>query len=150
MINTHLLANFDRDWSRCNRFAVEQEDELGELADAVAAEDAAVPLVVVGDLNVPTEAWLLDDFLGRTGLRDAFEGRSERTGRPAPRHGSRTTSTTSWCAGPWTSPPSFASRSRWSWPAAAGCRCRTISASPPPCGSADAGRAGCTCRRALA
>jgi endonuclease/exonuclease/phosphatase family metal-dependent hydrolase len=89
VVNTHLLANYDEDWSPGNDYAVQQHAELGQLAETVAAVAAAAPLVVTGDLNVPSGTWLLDDFLRRTGLRDAFDGRGEPTCHPVPAGDSR-------------------------------------------------------------
>lgn len=84
VVNTHLLANYDEDWSPGSDYAEQEHAELGQLADVVAGVDAAVPLVVTGDLNVPSETWLFDGFLRRTGLRDAFDGRGEPTCWPVP------------------------------------------------------------------
>jgi endonuclease/exonuclease/phosphatase family metal-dependent hydrolase len=88
VVNTHLLANYEADWSEANDYARQEHAELDQLADVVEAVDLALPLVVTGDLNVPSRTWLFDDFVRRTGLRDAFAGGGEPTCRPAPADGS--------------------------------------------------------------
>jgi len=82
VVNTHLTANYGGDWSRSNDYAAVEAAELGQLADAVARLDPARPLVVAGDLNVPSGTWLFDDFVRATGLRAALDGASA-TWRPA-------------------------------------------------------------------
>jgi endonuclease/exonuclease/phosphatase family metal-dependent hydrolase len=82
VVNTHLLANYDGDWSTGNDYAAQEHAELEQVADALADVDMARPLVVTGDLNVPSGTWLMDGFVRRTGLRDAFDGRGEPTWRP--------------------------------------------------------------------
>jgi endonuclease/exonuclease/phosphatase (EEP) superfamily protein YafD len=82
VVNTHLAANYGGDWSPANDYARIEAAELGQLADAVAGLDPALPLVVAGDLNVPAGTWLFDDFVRRTGLRDALD-RAGPTWRPA-------------------------------------------------------------------
>jgi len=89
VVNTHLLANYDCEWSPANDYARQEHDELEQLAEAIAGADPARPLIVVGDINVPSGTWLLDRFLFRTGLRDAFGGRGEPTCRPTPPDGAR-------------------------------------------------------------
>jgi len=81
VVNTHLAANYAGSWTRSNGYAALQAAELGQLAEAVA--DIARPLVVAGDLNVPAGTWLFDDFVGRTGLSDGFDGTAAPTWRPA-------------------------------------------------------------------
>lgn len=83
VVNTHLAANYDGDWSPGNRYARLEHVELGQLADAVAGVEPDQPLVVAGDLNVPSGSWLLDEFVRRTGLRDVPSGPGP-TWRPAP------------------------------------------------------------------
>lgn len=82
VVNTHLAANYGGDWSPENDYARIEAAELGQLADAVAAQDPDLPLVVAGDLNVPAGTWLFDDFVRRTGLRGALDGAGP-TWRPA-------------------------------------------------------------------
>lgn len=71
LVNTHLLANYDEDWSPGNRYAVQQEDELRQLGDALEGLGDDVSLVVAGDFNIPAAHPMLDRFRQRTGLRNA-------------------------------------------------------------------------------
>jgi len=87
VINTHLLANYAADWSPESSYAQLEDRQLQQLADVVDGLDPGLPLVVAGDLNVPSGTWLADRFVRRTGLRDAFDGRGARTWRPAPTEG---------------------------------------------------------------
>jgi endonuclease/exonuclease/phosphatase family metal-dependent hydrolase len=82
VVNTHLAANYAGSWSRSNDYAALQAAELGQLAEAVDGIDPGRPLVVAGDLNVPSGTWLFDDFVDRTGLRDSLDG-GVPTWRPA-------------------------------------------------------------------
>lgn len=85
VVNTHLLANYDEDWSAGNRFVLDQQDELAQLASFANRVDAMALLVVAGDLNVPAGHPMLEAFLGATGLRSAFGGAPPATTRgPVP------------------------------------------------------------------
>jgi endonuclease/exonuclease/phosphatase family metal-dependent hydrolase len=83
LINTHLLANYANDWSRGGDYAGQQADELAELAAAARQADAQLPLIVVGDLNVPGRTWLFDGFLNESSLRDARAHDPRPTYRPS-------------------------------------------------------------------
>jgi endonuclease/exonuclease/phosphatase family metal-dependent hydrolase len=72
VINTHLLANYDEDWSAGNRFVRHQESELQQLGDAIERLDRDALLLVAGDLNVPRATPMLEELMARCGLRDAF------------------------------------------------------------------------------
>lgn len=85
VVNTHLSANRDDDWSPGNRYGALARAELARLAAAVAGVDPAVPLVVTGDLNLPRGAEALAGFLAAAGLRDAMAGDPRPTYRPTPR-----------------------------------------------------------------
>jgi endonuclease/exonuclease/phosphatase family metal-dependent hydrolase len=85
IVNTHLLANSDGDWSRANTYARGEQAELSQLAEELNGIEADASLVVAGDLNVPRDAWLFDEFLGRAGLTDVLAGRAGPTYRPTPR-----------------------------------------------------------------
>jgi endonuclease/exonuclease/phosphatase (EEP) superfamily protein YafD len=85
VVNTHLLANSDGDWSRTNPYARAEEAELNQLAEVLTTIDPDLPLLVVGDFNVPRGSWLLDEFLARSGLRDVLAGDPRPTFRPTPR-----------------------------------------------------------------
>jgi len=92
VVNTHLSANRDDDWSAGNRYTAVERAELDELAGLIADIDAAVPVVTVGDFNVPRDTAPLAEFLHKTGMRDALAGNTEPTYRPTPQ---------------WPSPPAF-------------------------------------------
>src|SRR5215831_15611732 len=85
VVNTHLMANSDGDWSETNRYSIALRAELLQLAHELAALDADVPVLVMGDFNVPRGSWLLDEFLAATGLRDVMAGDTRPTYRPTPR-----------------------------------------------------------------
>src|SRR5215510_11564131 len=85
VVNTHLIANSDGDWSRTNRYSIALRAELHQLAQELAALDANVPMVVMGDFNVPSDSWLFDEFLAMTGLYDVMAGDARSTYRPTPR-----------------------------------------------------------------
>lgn len=82
VVNTHLLANYDEDWSPRNDYARQQRTELAQLAHAVQQIDASVPVVVAGDLNVPRDSWLYDGFVRATGLENVLEGASQASPQP--------------------------------------------------------------------
>jgi endonuclease/exonuclease/phosphatase family metal-dependent hydrolase len=70
IINTHLLANRDGDWSESNRFYRIHRDQLALLARHISA--APAPAIISGDFNVARDSTLYDDFVRATGLLDAF------------------------------------------------------------------------------
>lgn len=72
VINTHLAANYDENWSIDNRYARIQLDELDQLEEAVGAAPDDQLLVVAGDFNVPAQSQQFVDFMRRTGLTAAF------------------------------------------------------------------------------
>jgi endonuclease/exonuclease/phosphatase family metal-dependent hydrolase len=82
VVNTHLSANRDDDWSAGNRYTRVQRVELEWLAGVVSAVDPARAVVLVGDLNVPRSSPILADFLVDAGLTDARAGDAEPTYRP--------------------------------------------------------------------
>ncbi|WP_433475300.1 endonuclease/exonuclease/phosphatase family protein [Spirillospora sp. CA-142024] len=82
VVNTHLSANMDMDWSPSNAYTKVEESELRELAAAVNRIDRAEPLVAMGDFNVPRDSDYFQGFLSTTGLRDALAGDNEPTYRP--------------------------------------------------------------------
>ncbi|GAB7045977.1 endonuclease/exonuclease/phosphatase family protein [Catenuloplanes indicus] len=93
VVNTHLSANRDGDWSGGNRYIAVQRAELDRLASWLAAEAGPDrPVIVTGDLNVPRGKPALRDFLDATGLRDVLAGDPRPTCRPTAR---------------WPSPPAF-------------------------------------------
>jgi len=92
VVNTHLSANRDGDWSAANRYTRIARAELGHLAGELAGLDPALPVVAVGDFNVPRTAGTLAELLATAGLTDAMAGDTEPTYRPTAR---------------WPKPPAF-------------------------------------------
>ncbi|GAA4239490.1 hypothetical protein GCM10022254_59810 [Actinomadura meridiana] len=82
VINTHLTANMDADWSESNAATKAEKAELDELAVRIGELDPAEPKVVLGDFNVPRAHELFREFASTTGLRDALDGDTARTYRP--------------------------------------------------------------------
>jgi len=79
VINTHLTANRDGDWSRGSRFYPLHRAQLAALGRVVCS--AAEPAVVCGDFNVDRDSSLFGGFVTDTGLADAFEGSCPATFR---------------------------------------------------------------------
>ena len=79
IVNTHLVANKDGDWSRANRFYPLHQAQLAALARIVRG--IRVPAVVCGDFNVDRDSSLFAEFMAGTGLTDAFEGSCPATFR---------------------------------------------------------------------
>jgi endonuclease/exonuclease/phosphatase family metal-dependent hydrolase len=84
VLNTHLSANRDDDWSAQNRYSAVARAELASLGAALAALPARLPAVVTGDLNLPRNSALLAGFCAEAGLRDAMAGDTRPTYRPTP------------------------------------------------------------------
>ncbi|MFI5731830.1 endonuclease/exonuclease/phosphatase family protein [Kribbella sp. NPDC051587] len=70
VLDTHLLANFDGDWSETNRYYRLQHQQLTTLAHAVAALDK--PAVITGDFNIASNSPLFRTFIQETGLLNTF------------------------------------------------------------------------------
>lgn len=85
VVNTHLSANRDDDWSPTNRYTRIAVAELARLTELVAAVGPSLPVAVVGDLNIPRDAAALADFVAAAGLRDILAGDPRPTYRPTPR-----------------------------------------------------------------
>ncbi|SFO24113.1 MULTISPECIES: endonuclease/exonuclease/phosphatase family protein [Actinomadura] len=82
VVNAHLSANMDMDWSPGNRYAKVEQSELRRLASAINRIDRAEPLVAMGDFNVPRDSPYFQEFVSATGLEDALAGDTEPTYRP--------------------------------------------------------------------
>ncbi|MFB9448395.1 endonuclease/exonuclease/phosphatase family protein [Dactylosporangium vinaceum] len=82
VVNTHLSANRDDDWTPDNRYTAVARTELAALTRALSAIDPGIPLVVTGDLNLPRDAQALAEFCATAGLRDAMAGDDRPTYRP--------------------------------------------------------------------
>lgn len=86
VMNTHLTANRDDDWSSpTNRWVRAEVVELDRLERVVKRATTAAPLLVVGDFNVPRDSTYFTDFVGSAGLRDVLDGDTEPTYRPTRR-----------------------------------------------------------------
>jgi endonuclease/exonuclease/phosphatase family metal-dependent hydrolase len=77
IVNTHLLANFDGDWSQTNRFYPVHRSQLAGLARVVSSVPG--PAIISGDFNISRESTLHRDFLAETELIDAFGGQCPPT-----------------------------------------------------------------------
>lgn len=73
VVNTHLLANYNQDWSPTNGYARRQVVELEQLAAALARLPSDRLLIVAGDFNVPGTHPMLSKFIESTGLRSAVD-----------------------------------------------------------------------------
>jgi sphingomyelin phosphodiesterase 2 len=78
VINTHLAANRDGDWSP-SRLDPLHRAQLATLARVACS--AAAPAVVCGDFNVDRGSSLFGGFVTDAGLADAFEGNCPATFR---------------------------------------------------------------------
>jgi endonuclease/exonuclease/phosphatase family metal-dependent hydrolase len=85
VVNTHLSANRDGDWSPDNRYTRIARGEMETLAGVVAAIDPALPVVVAGDFNVPRNSSTFTAFTAAAGLRDVLSGDASPTYRPTTR-----------------------------------------------------------------
>ncbi|MFA1546585.1 endonuclease/exonuclease/phosphatase family protein [Actinomadura chokoriensis] len=82
VVNTHLSANMDMDWSPYNVYTKVEQSELNQLAAAIKRVDRAEPLVAMGDFNVPRDSRYFTTFASNAGLQDAMAGSTEPTYRP--------------------------------------------------------------------
>jgi endonuclease/exonuclease/phosphatase family metal-dependent hydrolase len=72
VVNTHLLANLDGDWSESNRYHSVHQSQLTALARTIGSLTG--PSIITGDFNIARESTLVTDFLASTQLVDAFGG----------------------------------------------------------------------------
>jgi endonuclease/exonuclease/phosphatase family metal-dependent hydrolase len=79
VINTHLLANTDGDWSAANRFCPVHRAQLAALARIIG--NVPGPAVVCGDFNIARDSAVFGEFMKHTALADAFEGNCPATFR---------------------------------------------------------------------
>ncbi|MGW6199577.1 endonuclease/exonuclease/phosphatase family protein [Kribbella sp. NPDC055110] len=70
ILNTHLSANHDGDWSPTNRHHRLHQAQLTTLAQYVGTVEE--PAVLTGDFNIARDSSLYRDFLRSTHLTDAF------------------------------------------------------------------------------
>jgi len=74
VMNTHLTANYDGDWSRANRYARLEQVQLRQLAQVVNRQDPGSLIIIAGDFNLPRHSWLYDEFVEATGAIDPLNG----------------------------------------------------------------------------
>lgn len=79
ILNTHLTANYDGDWSPSNRYAKLEHAQLQQLAGVVNQIDRDVLVIVAGDFNLPRHSWLYDEFVDATGVVDPLDGHLKPT-----------------------------------------------------------------------
>ena len=82
VLNTHLTANYDGDWSPSNRYARLEQIQLRELATVVNAIDEKTLVIIAGDFNIPRHSWLYDEFVAATGVVDPLNGNTRPTYQP--------------------------------------------------------------------
>ena len=79
LVNVHLTANADGDWSPANRFAVRERRELDAVAELARDLAGRGPVIVCGDFNVARASGLWREFMASCGLSDAFAGQCPPT-----------------------------------------------------------------------
>lgn len=84
VLNTHLAANYNAQWSYNNPYAKVERAQLKELAGVLAELPREAIVIVAGDFNVPRRNWLYQEFLAATNLHDPLAGSREPTYRPLP------------------------------------------------------------------
>lgn len=82
VLNTHLTANYDGDWSPSNRYAQLEQTQLRRLAKIVNELDTESIVVIAGDFNIPRHSWLYDEFVAATGVLDPLIGDTNPTYYP--------------------------------------------------------------------
>lgn len=79
ILNTHLTANYDGDWSRSNRYARLEQAQLGQLAAVVNRLSSDSLILIAGDFNLPRHSWLYEEFVAATGVIDPLDGHTGPT-----------------------------------------------------------------------
>jgi endonuclease/exonuclease/phosphatase family metal-dependent hydrolase len=82
ILNTHLTANYDGDWSRSNRYARLEQAQLHQLAAIINQLDRQSLIIIAGDFNFPRHSWLYDEFVEATSLFDPLNGHTKPTYYP--------------------------------------------------------------------
>ena len=85
ILNTHLLANYDDDWSKRNPYARQQLAELRQLTRVVNGLDRDLLTLICGDFNVPRGSWLYTALVQATHVYDPLAGNTDPTCTPASR-----------------------------------------------------------------
>lgn len=79
IMNTHLTANYNNNWSTSNRYALLEQSQLRQLATIVNDQDKDSIIVIAGDFNIPRRSWLYDEFVAATGVLDPLAEDSKPT-----------------------------------------------------------------------
>lgn len=82
ILNTHLTANYDADWSEDNRYARVQMAQVELLSAAAIQAKQDHGFIVSGDFNIPRGSRMYQQFLDQTGLSDPLAGSNLPTYRP--------------------------------------------------------------------
>jgi endonuclease/exonuclease/phosphatase family metal-dependent hydrolase len=82
VLNTHLTANYDGDWSPSNRYARLEQVQLRQLAGVIQTLPPEALVVVAGDFNLPRHSWLYEEFVEATGVIDPLSGQMKPTYYP--------------------------------------------------------------------
>ncbi|QNE18078.1 endonuclease/exonuclease/phosphatase [Kribbella qitaiheensis] len=70
IVNTHLLANFDGDWSAKSRYYELHRQQLAALASIL--DSVGGRLILSGDFNIARDSSLFEGFAASSQLADAF------------------------------------------------------------------------------
>jgi endonuclease/exonuclease/phosphatase family metal-dependent hydrolase len=84
VMNTHLNANYQGNWSPSNPMTRIQTNQVKHLADLVRAESPETLVIVCGDFNFPRQSFLYERLLAQAGLMDVFAGDPRPTYIPFP------------------------------------------------------------------
>ncbi len=83
ILNTHLLANKDGDWSDSNRYHKIQQSQLSQLSNIVREElslgKSSYRVILSGDFNVAKDSSLYTGFVKYSGLQDTSPQNSSPT-----------------------------------------------------------------------
>ena len=81
VLNTHLVANYQGDWSERNRYARAEWAQLQQLAEIVKSQPAEALVVACGDFNIPRASWMYERFLAASGMIDPLADDTRATYR---------------------------------------------------------------------
>jgi endonuclease/exonuclease/phosphatase family metal-dependent hydrolase len=84
VLNTHLSANYNANWSPKNRYAVVEQLPLQQLAEIVREQPPQAIVIAAGDFNIPRGSWLYEEFLAASGMIDPLAGDARPTQRMPP------------------------------------------------------------------
>lgn len=73
VVNTHLIANYNRSWAPGNAYARRQVDELSQLAATLRQLPKSELVIVAGDFNVPATSSQFKDFMAECGAVSAVD-----------------------------------------------------------------------------